>query len=42
MFADYVADRARAADEPIDGRVFELVDGELVQLEGGPSDRESR
>lgn len=32
MFADYVADRARTADEPIDGRVFELVDGELVQL----------
>jgi hypothetical protein len=30
MFADYVADRARAADEPIDSRVFELVDGELV------------
>ena len=33
MFADYVADRAGAADEPIDGRVFELVDGELVPLE---------
>jgi hypothetical protein len=32
-FADYVADRARAADEPIDDRVFELVDGELVVLE---------
>ena len=32
MFADYVADRARAADEPIDSRVFELVDGELVAL----------
>jgi len=31
MFADYVADRARAADEPIDSRVFELVDGELVE-----------
>ena len=32
MFADYVADRARAADEPIDSRVFELVNGELVEL----------
>ncbi len=32
LFADYVADRARAADEPIDSRVFELVDGELVAL----------
>ena len=30
MFADYLADRSRAADEPIDSRVFELVDGELV------------
>ena len=33
MFADYVADRARAADEPIDDRIFELVDGELVPFE---------
>jgi hypothetical protein len=33
MFADYVADRANAADEPIDDRVFELVDGELIPLE---------
>lgn len=33
MFADYVADRAGSADEPIDERVFELVDGELVELE---------
>lgn len=32
MFADYVTYRARAADEPIDSRVFELVDGELVPL----------
>ena len=32
LFADYVADRARAADEPIDSRVFELLDGELVAL----------
>ena len=32
MFADYVADRALAADAPIDGRVFELVDGDLLEL----------
>ena len=30
MFAAYVADRAGTADEPIDGRVFELIDGELI------------
>jgi hypothetical protein len=33
MFANYVADRARSADDPIDGRIFELVDGDLVELE---------
>jgi hypothetical protein len=33
MFADYVADRAHGADEPIDHRLFELVDGELVEFE---------
>ena len=32
LFADYVSDRARAADEPIDSRVFELLDGELIAL----------
>lgn len=32
MFADYVADRAREADEPIDDRIFELVDGELAEF----------
>lgn len=32
LFADYVADRAHNADEPIDDRVFELVNGELVVL----------
>lgn len=32
MFADYVADRAMAADEPIDSRVFELIGDELVEL----------
>jgi len=38
MFSGYVADRARTADEPIDGRVFELVDGELVEYQPRPSD----
>jgi uncharacterized protein YtpQ (UPF0354 family) len=33
LFADYVADRAHNADEPIDDRVFELVDGELIALQ---------
>jgi hypothetical protein len=33
MFASYVADRFSGADEPIDGRVFELVDGGLVAIE---------
>jgi hypothetical protein len=32
MFAEYVADRARTADDPVDGRVFELIDGELVEF----------
>lgn len=32
MFARYVADRMNAADDPIDERVFELVDGDLVAL----------
>jgi hypothetical protein len=36
MFADYIADRAHAADEPIDHRVFELLDGELVETEAMP------
>jgi hypothetical protein len=34
--ADYIADRAHAADEPIDHRVFELLDGELVETEAMP------
>jgi uncharacterized protein YtpQ (UPF0354 family) len=31
LFADYVAGRAQAAEQPIDDRIFELVDGELVE-----------
>jgi hypothetical protein len=40
MFAAYVADRSDDADEPVDGRLFELVDGELVVFgvpSGGPT-----
>jgi hypothetical protein len=36
LFAQYVADRTEAADEPIDDRVFELVEGELVEFVGHP------
>jgi hypothetical protein len=32
LFGCYVADRMNAADDPVDERVFELVDGELVIL----------
>jgi hypothetical protein len=32
LFAGYVADRSHAADQPIDDRVFELVDGELREF----------
>jgi hypothetical protein len=32
LFADYVADRAQAADDPIDSRIFELIEGELVEF----------
>jgi hypothetical protein len=38
LFALYVSDRARAADESIDARVFELVRGELVEFEAGRAD----
>jgi len=37
MFADYVADRSLGSDDPIDTRLFELVDGELVVF-GGPTE----
>jgi len=33
LFADYVADRAAAANDPIDARIFELVEGELVEFQ---------
>jgi uncharacterized protein YtpQ (UPF0354 family) len=31
LFVDYVAGRAQAAEQPIDARIYELVDGELVE-----------
>jgi uncharacterized protein YtpQ (UPF0354 family) len=33
LFADYVAGRLQAADRPLDSRVFELRDGELIATE---------
>jgi hypothetical protein len=36
LFAAYVDDRSRSADDPIDARLFELVDGELVVFGGPP------
>jgi len=37
MFAAYVTDRSLGADDPIDARLFELVDGELIVF-GGPTE----
>lgn len=34
MFADFVIEQSGGADEPIDRRVFELVDGRLVEFAG--------
>ena len=34
MFADFVVEQSGGADEPIDRRVFELVDGRLVEFSG--------
>jgi uncharacterized protein YtpQ (UPF0354 family) len=34
LFADFVVDQASGADEPVDERVFELVDGVLVPFAG--------
>jgi hypothetical protein len=36
MFAAFVADRARTADDPVDGRIFELTDGQLVEYRADP------
>jgi hypothetical protein len=37
LFANYVAERAGAADEPIDRHLFEIVDGDLVPLRSASS-----
>jgi len=34
LFADFVVEQSGGADEPIDRRVFELVDGRLVEFQG--------
>ncbi len=34
LFADFVVEHSGGADEPIDRRVFELVDGQLVEFAG--------
>ena len=34
LFADFVVEQSGGADEPIDRRVFELVDGRLVEFAG--------
>ena len=35
LFADFIVEQSGGADEPIDRRVFELVDGRLVEFAGG-------
>ena len=34
LFADFIVEQSGGADEPIDRRVFELVDGRLVEFPG--------
>jgi len=36
LFADFIVETSGGADEPIDRRVFELVDGRLVEFAGVP------
>lgn len=36
LFADFIVEQSGGADEPIDRRVFELVDGRLVEFVGVP------
>jgi hypothetical protein len=35
LFADFVIEHSGGSDEPVDRRIFELVDGELVEFGGG-------
>jgi len=37
LFADFVVECSGGADEPVDRRIFELVDGRLVELSGLPA-----
>jgi hypothetical protein len=37
LFADFVVESSGAADEPVDRRVFELVDGQLIEFAGLPA-----
>jgi hypothetical protein len=37
LFATFVLEQSGGADEPIDRRVFELVDGRLIEFDGGAS-----
>ena len=39
LFADFIVEQSGGADEPIDRRVFELVDGRLVEFAGDPARR---
>jgi hypothetical protein len=34
MFAEFIVEQSGGADEPIDRRVFEIVDGRLVEFSG--------
>ena len=36
LFAEFIVEQSGGADEPIDRRVFELVDGRLVEFAGAP------
>ena len=37
LFAEFVVEQSGGADEPIDRRVFELVDGRLVEFADAPA-----
>jgi len=37
LFGEFVLEQSGAADEPVDRRVFELVDGQLVEFRGLPT-----
>ena len=37
LFADFVVETSGGSDEPVDRRVFELVDGQLVEFSGVPA-----